>query len=408
VEIIIETLLYTVLYVSIIFVVWTFVSFPLFLIIFSPLFKKPHLLNQKYFPNVTLMIMTYNEEKTIAKKLNNSFQIDYPKNKLEILIVDSASKDKTQTFVKKVIKEFYLKNPNEETTIKLIQQPKREGKASGINFGIEHTHGEIIIITDGNAMMSKNSIRNIVRHFDDPKVGGVCGRFEARDMHNSSVGVGGNIYWRIERMLRTGESNLDSCIHMSGEITAFRKGVIDKVDTKQLSEDFEMTISIRKKGLRIIYEPYAIAYEPAPTNVEDLKTQKKRITIGTLQVLFKHKDMLFNPKYGWYGVLILTSHKLFQLLTPFVLCAVLFSTIALFLMDYSRIIHILLIFEILLLILTFISLILVQIDIFKHNRFLNFIKYFVASNWIVFLGWCDFFRGKKIVTWKKIESSRDF
>ena len=292
----IELILYFVLYISIIFLAWTFIGFPVFLVVFSPLLKKHHFLNQAFFPKVTMVIMSYNEEKTIAKKIENSLEIDYPKDKLEIFVVDSASTDKTQSIVNKVIKEFYKKNPKDKRILKLIAQPKREGKASGINYGKERASGEIIIITDGNAMMNKMAIKNIVRHFDDPKVGGVCGRFEARDLHGTSTGEGGSIYWRIERMLRSGESNLDSCIHMSGEVTAFRASVVKEVDTTQLSEDFDMAVSIRKKGFRIIYEPYAIAYEPAPTNIEDLKTQKKRIVIGTLQVLFKHKNMLFNPK----------------------------------------------------------------------------------------------------------------
>jgi poly-beta-1,6-N-acetyl-D-glucosamine synthase len=403
----IETILFAVLYISLIFLGWTFVGFPSFLIFISPFLKKHHFLNQAFFPKVTLMIMTYNEEKAIAKKIHNSLEIDYPENKLEIFVVDSASTDKTQSIANKVIKDFYKKNPKDKRVIKLIAQAKREGKASGINYGKEKAKGEIIMITDGNAMMSKNVIKNIVRHFDDPKVGGVCGRFEARDLHDTSTGEGGSIYWKIERMLRTGESNLDSCIHMSGEITAFRANAVEKLDTTQLSEDFDMAVSIRKSGLRIIYEPYAIAYEPAPTNISDLKTQKKRIVIGTLQVLFKHKDMLFNPKYGWYGVLTLTSHKLFQLLTPFALMVTMLSSILLFFINYNWWIHALIILEITAIALTILSFILTPLRLFKHNKLLNFVKYFVASNLIVILGWYDFLRGKKIVTWKKIESSRD-
>ena len=242
----IEMILYVVLYISLLFLAWTFIGFPLFLIVFSPMLKKHHFLNQGYFPKVTMMIMSYNEEKTIAKKLENSLEIDYPKNKLEIFVVDSASTDKTQAIVNKAIKEFYKKNPTDKRVVKLIAQPKREGKASGINYGKEKASGEIIIITDGNAMMNKSVIKNIVRHFDDPKVGGVCGRFEARDLHDTSTGEGGSIYWKIERMLRTGESNIDSCIHMSGEITAFRANIVNKLDTTQLSEDFDMAVSIRR------------------------------------------------------------------------------------------------------------------------------------------------------------------
>ena len=403
-------IVYVILILLIGLLAWTFIGYPLFLILFSPILKKTYKISTSYFPKVTFMIMTYNEEKAILKKLENSTEIDYPKDKLEIFVVDSASTDRTQSIVNEFIKSFHKKFPSDKRIIKLIAQPKREGKASGINYGLKYanTNSEIIIITDGNAMLNKESIRNLIKHFYDEKVGGVCGRFEARDTQGTSVGSGGNIYWQIEKLLRWGESNLDSCIHMSGEITALRKGIINELDTTQLAEDFDMAVTIRKKGFRIIYEPEAIAYEPAPTNIIDLKTQKKRITIGTLQVLFKHKDMLFNQKYGWYGFIILPSHKLFQLLTPFALIFMFIFTLALFIINSNNLITVLLFIEIFMILLTMLSFALTLISLFNQSRILNFIKYFAASNWIVLLGWMDFVSGKRIVTWKKIESSREF
>lgn len=415
---IIYLIVYLILILLIGLLAWTFIGYPLFLILGSPMLKKAHKVSNSYFPKVTFMIMTYNEEKAILKKLENSIDIDYPHEKLEIFVVDSASTDKTQDLTRKFINDYYKKNKNDKfkkdkLTIKLIAQPKREGKASGINYGLNYAsnESEIIVITDGNAMLNKESIRNLAKHFYDEKVGGVCGRFEARDTKGTSVGSGGSIYWQIEKLLRQGESNIDSCIHMSGEITGFRKGIINELDTSQLAEDFDMAVTIRKKGFRIIYEPEAIAHEPAPTNITDLKMQKKRITIGTLQVLSKYKTMLFNPKYGWYGFMILPSHKLFQLLTPFFLFLIFLFTLILFFLENNIIIIALLSIEILMILLTMLSFAitsLTSISFFSQSRILNFIKYFVASNYIVVLGWLDFLQGKKIVTWKKIESSREF
>lgn len=410
--------MYVILILLIILLIWTFIGYPLFLILGSSMLKKAHKVSDSYFPKVTFMIMTYNEEKAILKKLENTIQIDYPHEKLEIFVVDSASTDKTQDLTRKFISDYYKKSKNDKLqkdklTIKLIAQPKREGKASGINYGLGYAsnESEIIVVTDGNAMLNKDNIRNLAKHFYDEKVGGVCGRFEARDTKGTSVGKGGSIYWQIEKLLRQGESNLDSCIHMSGEITAFRKGIVNELDTSQLAEDFDMAVTIRKKRFRIIYEPEAIAHEPAPTNITDLKTQKKRITIGTLQVLFKHKNMLLNPKYGWYGFMILPSHKLFQLLTPFLLILVGLFTLTLFMIKSNLIITALLFIEILMILLIIFSFGITSftsISFFSQSKIFNFIKYFVASNYIVVLGWLDFLQGKKIVTWKKIESSREF
>ncbi len=404
-------LLYLIIFFSILLLAWTFAGYPLFLIMFSSILRRKHKTDNEHFPKVTMMIMTYNEEKAIAKKLENSFELEYPHEKLEIFVVDSASTDNTQEIVHAKIKEFYKlhKNmPNELRNIVLIAQPKREGKASGINYGLKYASGEIIIITDGNAMMNKDALKKMVRHFADKRVGGVCGRFEARDLHGTSTGKGGSMYWQIERVLRTGESRLDSCIHMSGEITAFRKSMVKELDTSMLSEDFDMAVNIRKKGLRIIYEPDAIAYEPAPTNLEDLKTQKKRIVIGTLQVLFKHKNMLFNPRYGWYGAMILTSHKLFQLLTPFAFMLIFISTTILGLFEIPGLIHTMIFTKLLMILIMVSSVYFASSKIFKGNRAISFINYFIATNYIIVLGWIDFIRGKKIVTWKKIESSREF
>ncbi len=374
---------------------WTWIGYPIFLFFASKLFRKKHLISDSYMPKVTLMIMSYNEAKVIEKKIKNSLELDYPKDKLEIFVVDSASNDGTQDIVKKYSKD-----------VKLIEQSERKGKASAINYGMKHTSGDIIMITDSNAMMNQQAIKKIARHFSNEKVGGVCGRFEARDIRDTSIGAGGSIYWKIEKFLRKHESDIDSAIHMSGEITAFRKGVIKKVDESSLSEDFDIAIRIRRAGYRIIYEPEAIAYEPAPENVKDLLTQKKRITIGTWQELIKHKQVLFNPKYGWYGLVILPSHKLFQVCTPFFLFFILLFSGLLFFMTRDILICGFLLVQLLFYLMTIISFI--PLKLFEKNLVFVLFKYFMTTNCILLLGWFDYIRKKKIVTWKKIESSRNF
>jgi len=371
---------------------WTWIGYPVFLFFASKLFRKKHLISDSYMPKVTMMIMSYNEAKVIEKKIKNSLELDYPK--LEIFVVDSASNDGTQNIVKKYSKQ-----------VKLIEQGERKGKASAINYGMKYSSGDIIMITDSNAMINQQAIKKIARHFSNKKIGGVCGRFEARDIRETSIGAGGSIYWKIEKFLRKHESDIDSVIHMSGEITAFRKGVINKVDESSLSEDFDMAIRIREAGFRILYEPDAIAYEPAPENINDLLTQKKRITIGTWQELIKHKDVLFNPRYGWYGLVILPSHKLFQVLTPFFLILILLCSAIIYSFTNDSLMCIFLIAQGIFYFLTAISFL--PFKIIEKFPLFVFIKYFMATNWILILGFFDFIRKKRIVTWKKIESSRN-
>lgn len=387
------------LVISVALIVWTYVGYPVFLAIVAVLFKKKHKVDNKFLPELTLMIMTYNEEITIAAKIKNSLALKYPKDKLEIFVVDSASTDKTQQIARKFAKSH--KN------VKLIAQKERKGKASGINFGIKKASGDIVMITDGNAMMNPNALKKIVRHFADPKVGGVCGRFEARNMHDTATAEGGSIYWKIENFMRKKESSIDSCIHMSGEVTALRKKIYHAVDEKSLTEDFDMAVNLRKRGYRIIYEPAAIAFEPAPTNAEDLTTQKKRIVIGTWQTLTKYKTMMFNPKYGWYGSLIMPSHKLYQICTPFFFVVLFVSTIATYLLSSNAYILYFLLIQVVAILTALISYPLTKTNIFKRMGLFVFINYFSTVNWICVLGFFDFVTNRRIVTWKKIESSRD-
>lgn len=375
---------------------WTYMGYPISLLVLSNFFKpKGKIADDSFLPTVTMMVMTYNEAKTIELKIKNSLDLDYPLDKLEIMIVDSASTDGTQDIVRKF------------NSVKLLEQDVRRGKASAINFGMNHASGEIIVITDGNAPYNKEAIKKLVRHFRDENVGGVCGQYEARNLKNTDMGSGGSIYWKLEKLMREKESAIDSVIHMSGEITAFRKGIIDKVDDKSLTEDFDMAINIRKNGHRLVYEPEAIAWEPTPTNVEEEMIQKKRRVVGTLQTLLKYWYVLFNPKYGWYGTLILPSHKLFQMLSPFFFIALFIASFGNYYITHSVIVLGVIYLQMFGYALSIISII---ISHFKSNlTFMPLIlsKYVVILQIIVLAGWWDYIRGSYQVTWEKIESSRD-
>jgi len=375
---------------------WTFAGYPLSLPIISKFVKsKIHIASDSFLPTVTLMIMTYNEAKTIDAKLRNSMSINYPQGRFEIMVIDSASTDGTQDIVRKF------------KSISFLEQDTRKGKASAINFGIGHAKGEIIIITDANAMFERESVLRLVKHFADKSTGGVSGRFDAYISNSTSMSRGGSFYWKLEDYMRKWEGNIDSPVTMVGPISAFRKDILDHIDENNLAEDFDLAVSVRKKGYGIIYEPLAVSSEPAPSNVKDVFTQKKRIVIGTLQTLIKNSSMLFNPKYGWYGTLILPSHKLFQMLSPFFFIALFISTFGYYSITHSTMAGSILYFQIFGYTLSMISVIILH---FKPNStFILFtlLKYVTILQIIVLAGWWDYIRGNYQVTWKKIESSRD-
>jgi cellulose synthase/poly-beta-1,6-N-acetylglucosamine synthase-like glycosyltransferase len=397
---IVATIAVVFMFVSAALIGWTFMGFPVFMSLLARIKPKPHRQDATFLPRVTLMIMTYNEEKTIARKLENSLALNYPQDKLEIFVVDSASTDDTR----QIAEEFAKKS----SQVSLIAQEERKGKASAINFGIKRASGEIVVLTDGNAMMEREAIALMVRHFADSAVGGVCGRFEARNLQETSIGGGGQAYWEIERFLREKESSIDSCIHMSGEITALRQTYYVDVEEPNLAEDLDMAIDLRKRGYRIIYEPDAVVFEPAATSVRDLTAQKKRVVIGTWHALMKYRTVLFNPKYGWYGAVILPSHKLLQALAPFMFLVLTVSTVVAYLLSRNVVILCFLILLAACYSLVVLSFATAKITAFKDFKPFVLMKYFATVNFICAMGFVDFARGRRMVEWKKIESSREF
>ena len=383
--------------ISLLAILWTYIGYPLFLIPLSKIVRKKHHFDDGFTPLVTLSIIVHNEEKVIKRKIENSLDFAYPRDKLEIIVVDDGSTDKTRD----IVKEY------ESAGVKLVEQNQRKGKASAINLGMEHANGEIITITDGNSLLNKEALKKLVRHFCNPLVGGVGGRYEPKNPEGGDVGLGSMMYWNLEKFVREKESAVDSIIGMNGNIAAIRKGIMHKVDENLLVEDFDMTVSLREKGFRVLYEPEACAWKLAPGSLKDEIIQKKRRIIGTIQTLSRHKSVLFNPKYGLYGTLIFPSHKLFQMLLPFLFILLVISSFGSYLTTDSILILIFFYLLITFLVSSSISILILH---FKPNtKFLPFIllKYFFIQYYEVLVGWLDYLKGNYQVTWVKAESTRD-
>lgn len=293
-------------------VCWTYVGYPATVIWLSWVFKQHHLADDQYLPAVSLLIMTYNEETVIAQKIDNTLQLEYPKEKLEIVVVDSASTDATC----RIAASFASRG------VRLIQQAARAGKASAIDFGLQSTTGEVAIITDANAMMDPAALRNMVRHFSDPRVGGVTGAMQQRDTSRTPESAAGDLYWKVEKVIRTAESDLGSVVGMSGEVSAFRRDIfLDHGQPVQWytpggPDDLDQTIYLIRHGFRVLYEPRAVVWEPAPDTPGDIADQKIRVITMTIATVRRRAWPLLNWRYGWYGLFIFPSRKTLPLFSP--------------------------------------------------------------------------------------------
>ncbi|CEG13051.1 putative Glycosyl transferase family 2 [groundwater metagenome] len=389
-------ILYIIFGISIFGIFWTYAGYPIFIWFLSKIIKKEHKYDENYQPNVSLMIMTYNEEKTIERKIKNAIEQNYSKEKLQILVVDSGSTDRTHEIVEKY----------KDKGIELIKQKERKGKGAGINFGLNFAKNDIIIITDANAYFDKNAIKHLVKHFSDSNVGIVGGKHFVKKIKSVAETEGTDFFRKYEEFLREKESIIDSAVNFGGEIFGIRKSLCT-IDEKNITEDFENCLTVRKKGYRLLRDPKASAYEYAPSTKRDVFIQRKKVLVGSILTLIKHRDMLFNPKYGFYGVIILPGHRLFQVLNPFFLILIFLSSIIIYILSNNIFIFYFLLIQILFLI---ISIILVILSILKIELKLlpiMALNYFLLVQYSCFMAWISYFKKNYKVTWEKMESSRN-
>lgn len=388
-------------------VVWQFGGYQLFMLFIS-IISRPKRKNYDFQPFVSLIIPAYNEEKDIENRINNLLGLDYPNDKYEILVIESGSTDKTYQIVDNILKN---RDDYSLPIIKLLQEEKRNGKASAINFGQKKANGEIIIGSDANTVFDKLVIKEMVPHFYDPMVGAVDGRYIVSNPDNYFTSSE-SFYWVLESIMRTGESCLDSVCALHGKINAWRKNIV-YADPSVLAEDLDMAIQVKRKGYKIVYEPNAIAYEPAAITYNDQIVQKKRIIIGRIQCFLKHWNYLLLP-IDLYRLLIFPSRRTLSIFSPFVfmLIPILYLFIGNLQIAITNIIATLIVFAF-----VFGSLLILEFKTTNHITTqlkcrislvsIPKVTYYVLFNeYIILLAWKDFLFGKYSVLWDKANSTR--
>lgn len=236
-------------------------------------------------PTVTLLIAAHNEESVIAAKLENSLAIDYPPERLEILVVADGCVDGTCAIV-----EGFA-----DRGVRLLRQDPRQGKVSALNLAFPGAHGEIVVCTDANAMYRPDAIRKLVRHFADPEVGLVAG--QKRILGEGGAAQGEGLYWRYEGFLKVMDSKVSSAMGATGEIFAIRKALWRSVPADTIIEDFVITMRLVMDGHRAIYDPEAVSEEEASPSVGEEFKRKVRIVAGGWQAIVRLWPLLL-PHHG--------------------------------------------------------------------------------------------------------------
>lgn len=255
-------------------------------------------------PTISIVIPTYNEELLIAKKLDNIFELDYPEELIEVVIIDSST-DRTP----EIIKEYQKSHK----CINLILE-KRQGLANALNTAYATAKNEIVIKTDCDSLLAKDVLRKVASDFADQDIGGVTGKQVV--INKSKVEIS---YRSIQSKVQIAESWVDSTIIFHGPFSAYRKKLIKPIDPDSIADDSELSIKIRKQGYRAIFDPEIVFYEASQSAFFKRRKQKDRRGKGLIKLLLRHKDVLFNPRYGKYGMIVFPMNYFMMIFSPYLL-----------------------------------------------------------------------------------------
>ncbi|HEY4147474.1 MAG TPA: glycosyltransferase family 2 protein [Chitinophagaceae bacterium] len=261
--------------------------------------KKPPF-RDDFLPHVALIVAAYDEEDYIEDKIRNTLELDYPEEKLHIYFVTDGSSDGTPGIVAKYPR------------IKLLHQPERNGKAAAVNRTMEIVREPYVIFCDANTMLNTACVREIVKHYVDPKVGAVAGEkkiYQPKGAGAASAGEG--LYWKYESFLKKQDSLLYSVVGAAGELFSVRTDLYEPVEKGAIIEDFVMSLRICIRGYVVRYAPEAYAVETGSASIKDEQKRKIRISAGGFQSMVWLKGLLNIFRYKTLSFQYI-SHRVFR------------------------------------------------------------------------------------------------
>jgi cellulose synthase/poly-beta-1,6-N-acetylglucosamine synthase-like glycosyltransferase len=268
------------------------------------------------FPRLSIVIPVYNEEEVLRPKLQNTISLDYPGPQPDVIVVSDGSTDGSEV----ITREFVAHG------VRLVMLP-RGGKARALNEGVRCAAGDIIVFTDANCLLDRNSLVSIAQNFADPDVGGVCGNKKYVVKGGSdTTEAGENLYWRYDKWQKQLESDIGSVFAADGTLYAIRRELYVPLSDPAQADDIAISTRVVLQGYRLIYEPAAVAWEEAPVEGREEFLRKIRVTNHSVRALLNLGPALWAS--GFYSVELI-SHKLLRHFAPFFLIALFGSSVVL-------------------------------------------------------------------------------
>jgi len=286
---------------------YIFIGYPILLFLLSKIFPRRHQYTDGHLPSVSFIISAHNEETIIGPKLENTLGLDYPSDKLEIVVVSDGSTDRTDETV----------NSHAARGVTLIRTADRRGKTAGLNLAITRVTGEIVVFSDANAIYDSQALRRLVRHFTDDTIGYVVGHARYVGGDESAAGRSESTYWDLEIRIKQWESDFSSVVGGDGAIYAIRRHLYEPLADSDIN-DFVNPLQIVARGYRGIFDQSAWCSERTAEEFGKEFGRKVRIANRSFNGLLR-VPIVCNPlivgRFAWQVI----SHKLLRWFSPFII-----------------------------------------------------------------------------------------
>jgi biofilm PGA synthesis N-glycosyltransferase PgaC len=257
-------------------------------------------------PTVSIVMVVRDEERVLRQKLRNLLALGYPADRYELVVVSDGSVDGTENILRQC----------GDARLRMVMKQLPQGKACGLNDGIEMSQGELVMFTDARQLIEPDALRLLAENFVDPEVGCVSGELMLGDPQAGEAAEGMSIYWRVEKKVRELESASGSVVGATGAIYAVRRELLVAVPEGTILDDVFIPMQVAKQGRRVVFEPRARAWDSADLGAEREFARKVRTLSGNYQLLQLAPWLLSASDPLRFEFI---SHKLLRLVVPFAL-----------------------------------------------------------------------------------------
>jgi cellulose synthase/poly-beta-1,6-N-acetylglucosamine synthase-like glycosyltransferase len=365
---------------------YAYAGYPLLLLLIGLIRRQPQA-KLGYLPTISILIAAYNEEASIEKKVRQTLELDYPADKLEIIVLSDGSTDRTDEIVRAIT----------DPRVRLFRAPQRKGKTNVQNLGVEIARGEILIFSDATTVYDPMALQYLACNFADPHVGAVSGRFHYFDQKGKSpTGVGTVAFWSYETQIKLMQSRISTISGCSGCIYAVRRSAYTPLRPEVISDLVQPLWAIQK-GYRVVFEDRALGREETTrSSGEEFSMRVRVVTRGMRGIL--SVPALLNPfQYGWVSFQLI-SHKVLRWLVPVFMLMVLAGSGALWHQPFYRALFALQC--------AFYAFVLLTLVVPLHRIWkpLGIPLYFCTINAAAICSVLEVARGRKYIVWETVRS----